>query len=110
MTGRRGSVAIFAALLLMTIVGGTAGKAQESVLDSKHDVGTIADVSEGRLTVDGNAGRHILEPLEMCLWCERGTSVTVTFKSFTRALVKPGPDERKAKPVQTLVIRDGRFP
>jgi hypothetical protein len=73
-----------------------------------YDSGPIETMSDGFIYVRGNSGMHVLEPVGVCLWCEPGLQVLVTFIGFTRATLKPFSRRVRARPLKVLVIKDGR--
>ena len=80
----------------------------EPVQAQKYDVGVIEEMSEGNIYVRGSHGRHVLETLGTCLWCEVGMEVLVSFEGFTRAKLSPYSESVQGRPVRVFVIRDGR--
>lgn len=73
-----------------------------------YDVGVIEQMSEGNIYVRGTHGRHVLETLGTCLWCEVGMEVVVNFEGFTRAKLSPYSESVRGRPVRVFVIKDGR--
>jgi hypothetical protein len=79
---------------------------------TEFDSGPIESVSSNVVLVRGNNGLYELELIGPCLWCEEGLEVLITFSGIVRATLAPlikSPDSFKPRPVQVLLIRDGRY-
>jgi hypothetical protein len=96
------AVGIMAAVCLFILVCDGQVRAQ------KYDVGVIEEMSEGNIYVRGNHGRHVLEALGSCLWCQVGLDVLVNFEGFTRAKLSPYSESVRGRPVRVFVVKDGR--
>jgi hypothetical protein len=99
------TLAVFACSLLLLALPRVlyAARAAET------DIGYIESVQEGTIYIQGTKGLHILEALRVCLWCEPGLEVTVTFSGYARATLRPASRSHHGKPLQALLLKDGRW-
>jgi hypothetical protein len=73
-----------------------------------RDRGSIESIMGDRIIVNGLRGRHELEAIGVCSWCEADLEVVITFLSSLRGTLEPDSPSREARPVKVLIIRDGR--
>lgn len=88
----------------LLIVGPASTQAQKITYDS----GPIALISEEKITVQGNLGVHVLEPIGDCTWCEVGLEVLIEFQDLSRVVIKPYNDSSFARPIRAFIVVDGR--
>lgn len=96
---------------LLVCVGFALAILSQAQLDAgriESDSGPIEAVDGDRIYVKGNRGVHVLETIGVCHWCEVGLTVLVTFKSLTRATIKPYVNTMGRRPVPVFIIHDGR--
>ena len=96
-------VATFFCLFFITIVSNSS-----SALGTEYDGGIIERIVDDRIYVKGEMGEHIFEILGVCSWCEEGLEVSIAFKGYTRATLQPKSPGFQGRPLQVLIIRDGR--
>ena len=70
--------------------------------------GTIQEISEQAVYVEGDRGINVFELRGVCSWCEDGLDVIVVFQSPTMATMRPEPNPLNNKPVRMFIVRDGR--
>jgi len=70
--------------------------------------GTIQEISEQAVYVEGDRGINVFELRGVCSWCEVGLAVIVVFQSPTMATMRPEPNSLNNKPVRMFIVRDGR--
>jgi hypothetical protein len=74
----------------------------------EYDSGLIERVVDDRIYVKGGLGDHVFEPVGICSWCEEGVEVSIAFQGYTRATLQPKSQSFRGRPLQVLIIRDGR--
>ncbi len=77
-------------------------------LGADYDAGIIERIVDDQIYVRGDLGEHVFEPIGICSWCEEGVEVSVTFKGYTRATLEPKSTSFRGRPLQVLIIHDGR--
>jgi len=79
-----------------------------SALGTEYDGGIIERIADDRIYVKGEMGDHVFEIIGVCSWCEEGLEVSIAFKGYTRATLQPKSPSFQGRPLQVLIIRDGR--
>lgn len=74
----------------------------------EYDGGPIQSIVDDKIYVKGELGNHIFEPIGTCSWCEEGLEVSIAFEGYTRATLQPKSQSFRGRPLQVLIIRDGR--
>jgi hypothetical protein len=77
-------------------------------LGVEYEGGMIERIVDDRIYVKGEMGDHIFEIIGVCSWCEEGLEVSIAFKGYTRATLQPKSPSFQGRPLQVLIIRDGR--
>lgn len=91
-------------VIVLPFIGPSFSAAQRVSFDS----GPITLISEEKVTVVGNLGTHVLEPIGDCTWCEVGLEVLIEFRDLTRAVIKPHDESSVARPIRAFIVVDGR--
>lgn len=81
---------------------------QTGAAEADWDSGPIETISGDYIYVNGQRGRHVLEMLEDCPWCQEGLVVLVRFQPPVRATIRPFEESSRGRILRALVIKDGR--
>ena len=95
-------------LVWLVFAAAVFAQTQSHAWQIDYDSGAIEAMDGDRVYVNGNRGPHLLETIGVCHWCKVGLTVVVTFKSLSRATIKPYVNSMGRRPVPAFIIRDGR--